>query len=119
MAWRLAMAARRWSWLRQPPVSPAAAALAQDTSSATRKPFAACQKRQGGHEHAEVGPLRRPHRPVDGDQQADRRAEELEISGELPVPGRPVAPSDTNRAVEQLAHRELARPVELLELPRI
>ena len=71
------------------------------------------------HEHAQMRPLRRPEALRDREEQADRRAEQVEIAGELGEARGPVPARDADRRVELLARGEAAAPPRLAERGRI
>src|ERR1700686_5656295 len=64
---------------------------------------AAGEHHDGLDEAAEIGPLRRQHGAVDGEKQADRRTEELEILGILAIAAGTILARDPDRAGKLLA----------------
>src|SRR5258708_1046636 len=87
--------------------------------AASVQALAAGKQHDGLHEHAEVRPLRRPHGAVDGKEQPDRRAEQLEIARILAIARRPVLARNSDRMIELRA--DLAAPgmIWLLEWLRV
>jgi hypothetical protein len=77
------------------------------------------EQHEGLHEHAEMRPLRRPEAPGDREEEADRRAEQIVIAGELGEAGGPVLARNADRRVELLARDEAAAPPGLAERGRI
>src|SRR5215471_16714223 len=65
--------------------------------------------------HAEIGPLRWPHRAIDQKKQANRCIEELEISRVLAVARRPVFTRNAEGLVEQRADLRSAGVVWLFQ----
>src|SRR5579862_4678403 len=78
--------------------------------------IAAGQHHDGLDEAAEIGPLRRQHGAIDGEEQPDRRTEELEILGILPIAAGTILARDADGAVKLLADGKAAGAVRLFEV---
>ena len=77
--------------------------------------FGAQQQHDGLQDHAQIGPLGRAHVVVDGAEQADRGAEELEVAFEPLEAGGFVFPGDVEPAVHEFADFEPAVAVGRLQ----
>src|SRR6266436_5196664 len=81
--------------------------------------LAAGKQHDGLHEHAEVRPLRRPHGAVDGKEQPDRRAKQLEIARILAITRSAVLARNPDRMIELCADLTAPGVIWLLEGIRV